>query len=194
MERRADEGTRVERILPPAWLVPARVERVILHWTAGTYRASELDRQHYHFILEDAVALGDGGDIRVVRGRYTPADNERTPAGMYAAHCRGANSRSVGIAVACMLGALQGEGHGDHPLTERLWERLAQTTAEVCRRYRVPVGPRTVLQHGEVERQLGLRQAGKWDITELSFARELTPEAVCDQFRRKVCWYLERME
>jgi hypothetical protein len=185
---------KVRRVIPEEWLIPARPVRVVLHWTAGAYRVSELDRSHYHVILQDDAALKQGEDVRPVRGRFSIADNDRTGDGRYAAHTRGLNGHSVGLSIACMAGAVQGGAHGRYPMTRRLWERLAQGAAEVCRHYGIPVTPHTVLQHGEVQRQLGVAQRGKWDCCELSFDRSLSPVEVCEQFRRKVAWYLERLD
>ena len=180
------------RVLPPSLLVPARPKRIILHWTGGVYRVSKLDQQHYHAILEDLEAIGRGGDVRVVSGTHSIADNDSARDGDYAAHTAECNTGSIGLAVACMLEATPGHA-GRYPLTELLWERLAQAAAECCERYKIPITPQTVLQHGEVERQLGHHQNGKWDITYLPRDPHLEPEGVCDQFRRKVAWYRQRV-
>ena len=176
----------------PKLLVPARPVRVICHWTGGTYRVSARERQHYHAILEDLEALGPGGDARVVPGLHSIADNDSARDGVYAAHTAECNTGSIGLAVGGMLEATR-EHPGRYPLTELLWERLAQAAAECCARYDLPITPQTVLQHGEVERQLGIPQHGKWDITCLPWEPHLEPDEVCDQFRRKVAWYRQRV-
>ena len=181
------------RVLPPALLVPAHPVRVICHWTAGGYRVSANDRVHYHAILEDLEALGPGGDVRVVPGIHSIADNDSARDGDYAAHTAKCNTGSIGLAVACMFEATC-QHPGRYLLTQLLWERLAQAAAECCRRYGIAVTPETVLQHGEVERQLGIPQSGKWDITFLPWDPDLEPHEVCDQFRRKVSWYLEQVK
>lgn len=180
----------VARVIPEAWLVPARPKRVICHWTAGAYAVSELDREHYHVILEDLAALKRGKDVRAHRGDHTIADNDRTGDGDYAAHTRGCNTGSIGLSVACMAGSARGAG-GPYPLTLLLWERLAQAAAECCKHYGIPVTEQTVLQHGEVERLLGIPQAGKWDVTWLPFEPHLSALEVGAQFRRKVDYYLK---
>jgi N-acetylmuramoyl-L-alanine amidase len=179
----------VSHLIPPAWLVPAHPERVIVHWTAGGYRVSEVDRQHYHLILEDAAALGTGQGVRVCRGLRTVADNDSTKDGVYAAHVHGLNTHSIGIAAACMRGALRGKA-GECPLTPALWEGLAQVASECCRRYGIAVTERTVLQHGEVERVLGVAQAGKWDCCWLPWEPELAAAEVGAEFRRRVEQYV----
>ena len=46
------------------------MSRIIAHWSAGAYRASDLDKEHYHFIIE--------GTGNVVRGGHTVSDNVNT--------------------------------------------------------------------------------------------------------------------
>ena len=58
------------------------MERIIMHWTAGTHTASEVDKEHYHLLIE--------GDGRVVFGDYEISDNESVADNRYAAHTRNA--------------------------------------------------------------------------------------------------------
>ena len=58
------------------------MQRIIFHWSAGGYRCSEIDKEHYHFIVE--------GDGTVVKGDHEVSDNINTGDGDYAAHTRGA--------------------------------------------------------------------------------------------------------
>src|SRR5690606_14966315 len=70
--------------LPALWLPDARMERIIWHWTAGSYNASETDKEHYHFLIE--------GDGDIVRGEYSVKDNEVIRgSGTYAAHTLSCN-------------------------------------------------------------------------------------------------------
>jgi hypothetical protein len=43
-----------------------------------------------------------------------------------------------------------------------------------------------VLQHGEVQNNLGIAQDGKWDICKLPWASSMSHKEVGDQFRSKV--------
>ena len=172
----------MERIIPSAWLTPARCQRVIIHWTAGSYRVSGLDRDHYHVVLG-----GEPGEVVAVRGRYTPADNDNCVDRKYAMHVRGLNTGSFGLSAACMGGAKQGGPYGQWPLTPRLFERLAQAAAEVCKAYDLDITERTVLQHGEVQRVYGKPQSGKFDVCLLPWSPD--EHDVPAIFRRKVLWY-----
>lgn len=176
------------RVIPAAWWntpgwAGTRCEGVNIHWTAGAYAVSNLDRQHYHVILG-----GNGGPV--VRGNQSPKSNESTTDGdSYAGHTRGLNTRRFGLSVACMASAVKGSA-GRFPLLERDWERLAEAAAEVLDFYKLPLSVRTCIQHGEVQRQLGIAQRGKWDICWLPFDPGKSDVWVCDRFRERVAHYL----
>ena len=143
-------------LLDPSWLPNCEMKRVICHWTGGAHRASSLDRLHYHFLVE--------ADGRIVRGEHSIVDNASIAGGDYAAHTKGCNSGSIGISLCCMANAVEAPFRaGAAPMTEMQFQVMAQAVAELCRRYQVPVTPRTVLGHGEVQVNLGIAQNGKWD-------------------------------
>lgn len=165
------------RILKPEWLPACQAERIITHWTAGGHQATDHDREFYHFLFE--------ADGKVVRGYYTPADNDYTGDGAYAAHTYQCNTRSIGLSACAMAGA--SEGHpGRYPMTDPQWSAMVLATADLCERYRIPVRPDRVLGHGEVTRVLGIDQGGKWDPLFLPWRPELRPHQVGDLFRAQV--------
>jgi hypothetical protein len=180
-------------VIPHPWLTPARIERVICHWTGGAYLASALDCRHYHVVLQDDQARGIGEDVTAVRGLWRPAANAPIVGTSYAAHTNRLNTGSFGLAAACMVGAVPGGPYGPAPLTRLLWERMAQAAAEVCHAYHLDVTERTVLFHSEVERIYDAPQRGKWDIDVLPFDQALSAPEVHAQFRRKANWYLHRL-
>jgi hypothetical protein len=141
---------------------------------------SEIDKEHYHIIW--------GGDGKPVRGDHEISDNVRTGDGDYAAHTLNCNTLSIGVAVACMVGAMeQPFKAGRFPLNERQWDAMIEGIAELCKFYKIPVTPQTVLSHAEVQGTLGIRQRGKWDIARLAFdplLKGATP--VGDRMRREV--------
>lgn len=194
----------VARVIPAKWLVGGHIERVVVHWTGGTYLVSTRDRSHYHAILQDNQARGKtaGVEVVAVRGYHTPDDNDLTSDEDYAAHVSGLNTRSFGLSAACMgepLGAtgakrcIPGGPYGPWPLTSALWERLAQAAAEVLFAYDLPVTERTVLQHGEVQRVYGAHQSGKWDCCETPWQPGRSHADVCAEFRRKVVFFKGRL-
>lgn len=167
--------------IPSAWMPAVRMDRIVLHWTAGTHRAGTADRRHYHLIVE--------GDGTLVRGNRSIADNV-PPLRGYAAHTRGCNSHAIGVALACMGGPEVREiplVAGRWPMTAVQFRKLAPVVAQLCRRYGIPVSPKTVLWHAEVEDNLGIPQAGKWDATVLAFDPAVRGARACgDRIRRDV--------
>lgn len=163
------------------------MDRIVIHWTAGTHRANATDRRHYHYIVE--------GDGTVVAGDHPPEANARGPlvSGRYAAHTASLNTGSVGVALAAMHGARERPfDPGRHPITQAQIEALARLCADLCRRYDIPVTRRTVLTHAEVQPTLGVRQVAKWDVTWLpGMAGVGDPIKVGDMLRQRIAEELD---
>jgi len=133
------------------------LKRIIMHWTAGGAWASEIDKQHYHEIVQ-----GDGSRVR---GNLLPEANESTAGGHYAAHTRACNTGSIGLAMAGMMGAEERPFKMGAGLTKPQVDAFCQMVAEYALTYSIPITRRTVLTHAEVQPTLGIWQRGKWDIT-----------------------------
>jgi hypothetical protein len=59
--------------------------------------------------------------------------------------------------------------------------------SSLCRNYGIPVSPKTVLTHAEVQANLGITQRGKWDIARLPWdSRFDIPRECGDQMRAMV--------
>ncbi|KKX29500.1 N-acetylmuramoyl-L-alanine amidase [Rhizobium sp. LC145] len=166
--------------IPLAWIPDVPMKRIICHWTAGSYHAGPEDLAAYHFLIE--------GNGRLVKGNSSIALNSRRVKAGYAAHTLNCNSGSIGISLCCMGGAQEQPFHtGNYPMTAAQWNALVATVAELCTRYRIPIGPRTVLSHAEVEINLGIKQRGKWDISRLPFDPGCVGAGACgDRLRRDV--------
>lgn len=156
------------------------LQRIIVHWTGGTNRASNHDKECYHFLIQ--------GDGTVVHGVFTPEDNLKTGDGKYAAHTLKSNTGSIGVAVCGMLGAVESPfDAGKFPITALQWGVLVNVVTGLCKRYGIPVTPKTVLSHAEVGANLGIPQRAKWDISRLPFALEVKgAKAVGDKLRSEV--------
>lgn len=142
-------------LVDPSWMPACDMRRIICHWTGGGYRASGLDRSHYHILIE--------GDGAIVKGLLSIADNV-TLSGSYAKHTRGCNQNSIGVAVCCMFRARERPFRaGPAPMKELQFLRMANVAAELCARYGIAITPETVLGHGEVQENLGVVQDAKWD-------------------------------
>ncbi|CAN7338079.1 N-acetylmuramoyl-L-alanine amidase [Bosea sp. LjRoot90] len=164
-------------IVPAHWMPPGRLERIICHWTAGAHRASDTDRSHYHILIE-----GGGG---LVRGDSPISANGIGGTGQRASHTLNCNTGSIGVSLCCMAGAKeQPFGPGKAPMTAVQWERLVRVVADLCRRYEIPVTPKTVLSHAEVQGTLGIKQRGKWDVSRLAFDPSVKGAKACGDLLR----------
>lgn len=170
--------------LPAVWLPAVKMSRVILHWSAGAYRVSDLDKEHYHLIVDGAA--------NVVRGDHSIADNVNTADDDYAAHTRGCNTGSIGVSMACMAGATEVPFRpGSFPMKETQWKRAAEVVAHLADFYKITVTDKTILTHAEVQPNLGIKQAGKWDVTRVAFDPKLIGAKACgDAFRALVKSYM----
>lgn len=163
------------------------MERIILHWTAGTHSASAEARNRYHEIVE--------GDGRRVMGDYAPEANLDCTDGQYARHTRGLNTGSIGLSMAAMAGARERPfDAGKYPIMPVQLTAFCDMVAEYALTYDIPVTPRTVLTHAEVQPTLGVWQRQKWDITWLpGLRRPIDPIEAGDRLRALVAQEIERM-
>ena len=98
-------------------------------------------------------------------GEYPIDANDSTADGEYAAHVRGWNTNTIGLAVCCMAGAKERPfDPGRYPIKRIQWDTLAELAAVLCKHYGIPITEKTVLMHSEVEQNIGIPQRGKWDI------------------------------
>jgi hypothetical protein len=170
-----------EKVIPAAWMPDAKIAGIVFHWTAGQNKASELDRSHYHLLIE-----GDGKHVRGVPS----IDLNSLPkkkAG-YAEHTLNCNTGFIGVSLCGMAGAVEIPFiAGKQPITRVQWDELANVLAQLCKRYGVKVSRKTVLSHAEVQTNLGIKQKGKWDIARLPFDTSITGAvAIGDQMRAMV--------
>lgn len=169
--------------MPTEWMPAADMDRVIVHWTAGAYTASSLDREHYHAVIE--------GDGNLVKGHRSIKDNEyigNKNSDHYAAHTRGCNTKSIGISMCCMANAVESPfDAGKFPMTQYQWDAMTSVVAQLCKRYGIAVTEKTVLTHAEVQPTLGIQQRGKWDITRIAFDSTVKgPSGVGSKLRNEV--------
>lgn len=167
-------------MIPKAWMQPVKMDGIVCHWSAGGHKVSSVDREHYHVIW--------GGDGVPVKGDHDIADNVFTGDDDYAAHTRAHNTRIIGVAVASMLGAVEKPFKpGSAPTTKKQWDAMVEGVAELATFYKIPVTPRTILTHAEVQGTLGKPQRGKWDFTRLAFDLSVVGAKACgDRLRAEV--------
>lgn len=167
-------------LIPEDWTPPAKMLRVICHWTAGGHKATSFDREHYHLLIE--------ADGKLIRGLPSIKLNEAPAKKGYAAHTLNCNSGSIGVSLCCMANAVESPfDAGKSPMTETQWDTLALVVADLCRVYKIAVTPKTVLSHAEVQENLDIPQRGKWDFTRLPFDPSVRGAKACgDKLRAAV--------
>ena len=174
----------LEYIVPADWMPDCDMDKIIVHWTAGAHTASENDREHYHILIE--------GDGRLVRGKYSIKANVSTSdADGYAAHTKGCNTKSIGVSVCCMAGAVESPfSSGKYPMIQEQWETMAHVVADLIRKYGIPLDKTHVMGHGCVQANLGIVQEGKWDPCKLPWGPGLSLQQADADFRDEVERYL----
>ena len=137
---------------------PSGLHSIVLHWTGGGYSTIQLELDHYHVLVNNQG--------RAIPGKLKPEANSDISDGVYCAHTRGANTGRIGVAVDAMANADERPfWKGTAPITPRQFAGFCEAVADLCQTYAIPVSRWTVLSHAEVERNLGIPQRGKWDIT-----------------------------
>lgn len=166
--------------VPVEWMPPASMQRIIVHWTAGTNTASRDDKGHYHALIE--------GSGNVVRGTPGIALNASPLKPGYAAHTLNCNTGSIGVSLCGMAGAIEAPfDPGRYPITEASWNAMLGVVATLADRYGIPSTARTILTHAEVQANLGIAQRGKWDIARLPWRPDIVgARAVGDLLRAEI--------
>ena len=164
----------------------SKLKRIIAHWAVTGYKCDAVSKQHYHYIYE--------GDGKEVAGFFRPEANESIADGVYAKHTRGTNEGSIGVSCAAMLGAVSVDKPGKYPIRLVQFEAMCAGMARLCKKYGIPVTPKTILSHAEVEAVLGNKQLGKWDISVLPFAKLKGAKACGDFMRQRVAAHLAALK
>lgn len=158
------------------------MKRIIIHWTAGTNTPNNVDKQHYHYMIDDK-----GG---VHNGNYKPEDNENCSDGRYAQHTGGGNTGSIGVALCGMFGFRSSRDVGKYPLTKKQCEATFKLCADLCKKYHIEVTKQTVMTHYEFGKSHPqTSSAGKIDIIYLPPYPEQTTDKIGDFIRNKIKWY-----
>lgn len=100
------------------------------------------------------------------------------------------NEAIRGLSLATAVGGDLDHIGATYPITEIQFNSMCRKIGELCLKYGIEVGPKTVLSHAEVERTLGIKQRGKWDIAVLPFAGLTTATTCGDLMRRRASLYM----
>lgn len=160
------------------------MNKIIIHWTAGTYQPNTTDLEHYHFLID--------GEGKKHNGKFKPEDNENCNDGKYAAHTGGGNTGAIGVSMCAMAGFNSAASCGNYPITPVQLEACFKLCAELCKKYNIPV--ENVWTHYE----FGINHPdttshGKIDIIYLPPYPLVKRNEVGGFIRNKIRWYLNKM-
>ena len=160
------------------------MNKIIIHWTAGTYQPNTTDLEHYHFLID--------GEGKKHNGKFKPEDNENCNDGKYAAHTGGGNTGAIGVSMCAMAGFNSAASSGNYPITPVQLDACFKLCAELCKKYNIPV--ENVWTHYE----FGINHPdttshGKIDIIYLPPYPLVKRNEVGGFIRSKIRWYLNKL-
>lgn len=162
------------------------LRRIIIHWTAGTGQPNCTEYEHYHYLVN--------ADGVVIKGKYSPEDNENCNDGEYAAHTGGGNTGSIGLALCGMNGFVSRSKVGRYPLNKEQCERFFKLIAQVASKYKIPIDPTHVMTHYEFgKKNPKTSSVGKIDIVYLPPYPEISQDKVGNFIRSKARWYASKV-
>lgn len=153
------------------------IDRIYLHWSAGTYNNPSED---YHVnICADGSLLTDANSL-----------NERKE------HTWQRNSNTVGVSILCCAGAsctLDGVvTWGDYPPTQAQIEMMGKVVAVLCNNLGLAINNKNVMTHAEIAEvdgyALGQDSDCRWDLLKLRDYDD-TYRSGGDVIRGKALWY-----
>lgn len=160
------------------------MNKIIIHWTAGTYQPNTTDLEHYHFLID--------GEGKKHNGKYKPEDNENCNDGKYAAHTGGGNTGAIGVSMCAMAGFNSAASCGNYPITPVQLEACFKLCAELCKKYNIPV--ENVWTHYEFGvNHPDTTSHGKIDIIYLPPYPLVKRNEVGGFIRNKIRWYLAKL-
>ena len=164
----------------------AKLKRIILHWTGGTYYPNIIDLEHYHFLIDK--------DGKIYNGKYQPKDNENCQDGTYAAHTGGGNTASIGVGLCGMYNFCNSNDIGNYPLTKIQLEASFKLVAELSKKYNIFITPQNIMTHYEFGKtHPNTSSAGKIDIVYLPPYPNIKPNEIGDFIRQKIKWYATKI-
>lgn len=156
------------------------LNRLVYHWTAGTYAPNYEEKKHYHYLVD--------GNGKVVRGYYKPEDNDNCTDGIYARHTGGGNTGAIGISYCGMNGFKNPREMGLFPLKKAQVEAGFKLGAELIKKYNIPLeGIKTHYTFGKAHPKTS--SFGKIDIYYFPCYPDLKPHEVLPFIKNKVNWY-----
>lgn len=154
--------------------------RITLHHTAGKYTANDLERNCYHYLIDDKG--------NVTKGKYSVADNMNCYDGAYAKHCGGGNTKNIGVAFCANIGFTEKGLTSSCPLTRPQLEAGFKLIAELSILHNIPIDSEYIFTHYEFD-QRKKKPEGKIDIIYLPPFPFVKRNDIGNFIRNKVLWY-----
>ena len=163
------------------------MKRIILHWTGGANQPCFTDYNHYHYLInKDGLIIN--GKFPVSANEICKNDSEGNP--LYAAHCGGGNTGSIGVSMCGMYGFKNSKDVGQYPLTKIQCESAFKLIAKLCKDYGLQISPQTVMTHYEFGKaHPNTSSAGKIDIIYLPPYPDVKQADIGNFIRTKIKWY-----
>ena len=161
------------------------MNKIIIHWTGGTWFPNATDKEHYHFLIDK--------NGKVINGKFKVEDNENCNDGKYAVHCGGGNTGAIGVSM-CGMYVPKGVNIKDtkFPLTKKQCEACFKLVAQLCKKHLINLN--NVLTHYEFgQAHPKTSSNGKIDIIFLPPYPEIKQNQIGSFIRNKVKWYLEKI-
>ncbi len=169
------------------------MKRIIIHWSAGTYKPNSVETEHYHYLIDYEKDVNEKASVR--KGKCKPEDNLNcTNGSKYAAHTGGGNTSSIGVALCGMFGFYDIRHIGNYPLKPVQMEVCYELCARLCIKYKIPISKETIMTHYEFGKKNPYTTSrGKQDIVYLSTNPSLPAGKIGDFIRNKIKWYYEKL-
>ena len=155
------------------------LNKITIHWTAGTYVPNAIDKKHYHFLVDNVG--------KVFNGVYKPEDNINCKDGKYAAHTGGGNTGNIGVSMCGMYDSR-------FPITRKQLEATCKLVAELSKKYGIAINSKSIITHAEFGKaNPHTTSYGKIDINKLPCVAVYGIKECGDWIRNKVNWYRSRI-
>lgn len=159
--------------------------RITFHHTAGYYQANNIEKEAYHYLIDNKG--------NVSKGFHSIADNVDCTDGNYAKHCGGGNTKNIGIAFCANVGFKESTLFTTQPLTRAQLEAGFRLAAEACIKYKINVTSDTVFTHYEFDRKKH-KPEGKIDIIYMPPFPSIKRADIGNCIRSKVLWYIQHWD
>ena len=156
------------------------LNKICMHWTAGSNEPCNVDLLAYHFLVNSKG--------QIFEGIYKPEDNLNCYDGKYAKHCGGGNTGCIGTSLCGMAGFDLKNKYTKYPLTQKQVESFCCLNAYLSIKYGIPITENKVFTHYEFDKKR-TKPEKKIDITYINYLPNLSQSSVAKYLRDKINYY-----